>query len=93
MYSILLGMLSLRCIHTFHPAIIQAKNFRHAPRINTSPGTCSLILLSELSMGAAYPDIVQASLRIYSWDGRSAGRIWERESDARRHWSCKKFSL
>ena len=42
MYSMLLGMLSLRCIHTFHPAIIQAKNFGHAPRINTSPGACSL---------------------------------------------------
>jgi len=37
-----LGMLSLRGMHTFHPAIIQAKNFGHALRINTSPGACSL---------------------------------------------------
>jgi len=88
----LLGMLSLPGTHTSYPAIVQAKNIGHALRINTSPGEISLILLDELSMGAAYPDIVRARLGIWAWDGRSAGRTWERELDARGFWS-RKFPL
>ena len=80
----LLGMLSLPGTHTSYPAMVQAKNFGHALRINTSPGEVSLILLDKLSLSAPYPDIVQARLRIYAWDERSAGRTWERELDARR---------
>ena len=41
------------------------------------PGASSLMLLSVLSIGADYVDIVQANLRICVWDWGSTGSIWE----------------
>jgi len=78
----LLGMRSLSGMHTSYPAIAQIKKFGHALRINTSPGAGSLMLLSSLSIGAAYPDMIQTTSGYALGIGAGLEGL-ERKSDAR----------